>query len=225
MPTTPFLNMFARSPIRPIEEHMSKVNACVKELSVFFTAIFENKWDDAKTVYATIVRLEHDADHLKRDLRLHLPNSLFLPVSRSDLLELLNVQDQLANIAKEIATLVIGRKMQFPLTLEPLFIAFLHSALEATKGANLAIHELDELLETGFSGCEVDVVDKMITKLSQIEQETDHQHADLNKALFDLESTFPPVEIMFLYKLVDLVGHLADQARETGDRLQILVAR
>ncbi len=35
MPTTPFLNMFGRSPIRPLEEHMAKVHLCVKELNPF----------------------------------------------------------------------------------------------------------------------------------------------------------------------------------------------
>lgn len=36
MPTTPFLNMFGRSPIRPLEEHMAKVHECVRELTPFF---------------------------------------------------------------------------------------------------------------------------------------------------------------------------------------------
>ena len=44
MPTTPFLNMFARSPIRPLEEHMAKVHACVKQLLPFFDAVFAKNW-------------------------------------------------------------------------------------------------------------------------------------------------------------------------------------
>lgn len=43
MPTTPFLNMFGRSPIRPLEAHMAKVHVCVKELGPFFDAVLLEK--------------------------------------------------------------------------------------------------------------------------------------------------------------------------------------
>src|SRR3989338_2193934 len=117
MPTTPFLNMFGRSPIRPLEEHMAKVHACVKELTPFFAAVLAQDWHKVELIQKEIVRLENQADDMKRELRLHLPKSLFMSVSRSDLLELLNVQDRLANIAKDIAGIMLGRKIIFPDTL------------------------------------------------------------------------------------------------------------
>jgi len=203
MPTTPFLNMFGRSPIRPLEAHMSKVNACVKELDPYFEAVLLQKWSDAELIQQDIVRLENEADDLKRDLRLHLPKGLFLPVSRSDLLELLTVQDRLANKAKDIAGLVLGRKMIFPEVVALPFTDFLQCCLLAAQKANTAINELDELLETGFSGSEI--------KLRHI--------------VFDLENSLPPVNVMFLYKIIEWTGELADRAREIGDRLQILLAK
>lgn len=225
MPTTPFLNMFGRSPIRPLEAHMAKVHACVKELGPFFDAVFAQKWQDAEMIQQDIVRLENEADDLKRDLRLHLPKGLFLPVSRSDLLELLAVQDRLANKAKDIAGLVFGRKMVFPESIASLFMEFLARCIEASKQADTAIHELDELLETGFSGCEIKLVSDMIAQLSSIERETDDKQIRLRQVMFDLENTLPPVNVMFFYKIIEWTGELADRARETGDRLQILLAR
>lgn len=225
MPTTPFLNMFGRSPIRPLEEHMSKVHACVKELFPFFNAVIAENWQEVETLQQKISLLEHEADNMKRELRQHLPNSLFTSVSRSDLLDLLNVQDRLANKAKDIAGTVLGRKMVFPQQMIQKFQEFLERAIDASKQANKAIHELDELLETGFSGCEVKLVDAMIAKLSDIEHDTDGQQIQLRHILFDLEASLPPVNVMFLYKIIEWTGELADQAREIGDRLQILVAR
>ena len=152
MPTTPFLKMFGSSPVRPLEEHMAKVHACVKELQPFFEAVFSKNWATVESLQQEIVTLENKADDMKRDLRLHLPNSLFMPFSRSDLLELLNVQDRLANQAKDIAGMVLGRKMTFPETIAPLYMEFLERNIDASRQANTAIHELDELLETGFTG-------------------------------------------------------------------------
>ncbi len=225
MPTTPFLNMFGRSPIRPLEAHMAKVYACVKELLPFFAAVFTKDWTKVDELQQEIVRLENKADDLKRDLRLHLPKSLFMPVSRSDLLDLLNVQDRLANKAKDIAGIILGRKMVFPDSMASDFMEFLKRSIEASKQANIAIHELDELLETGFSGNEIKHVDSMILKLSQIEHETDQQEIHLRRILFDMESKLPPVDVMFLYKIIEWTGDLADQARAIGDGLQTLLAR
>ncbi len=225
MPTTPFLNMFGRSPIRPLEAHMAKVHACVQELSPFFVAVGANQWPDAARIQQNIARLENEADDLKRDLRLHLPKGLFLPVSRSDLLELLTVQDRLANKAKDIAGIVLGRKMIFPEVVAIPFADFLNRCIEASQQANTAIHELDELLETGFSGSEIKVVESMIADLSAIERDTDDKQIHLRHLVFDLENTLPPVNVMFLYKILEWTGELADRAREIGDRLQILLAR
>jgi predicted phosphate transport protein (TIGR00153 family) len=225
MPTTPFLNMFGRSPIKPLEEHMAKVHACVQQLTPFFDAVFSENWPEVEKVQREIVRLENEADDMKRELRLHLPNSLFTSVSRSDLLELLNVQDRLANKAKDIAGVVMGRKMIFPESISTLFINFLKRSIEASKQANIAIHELDELLETGFSGNEVKHVDNMITKLSRIEHETDEMQIQLRQILFSMEDQLPPVKVMFLYKIIEWTGELADDARAVGDNLQILVGR
>jgi predicted phosphate transport protein (TIGR00153 family) len=225
MPTTPFLNMFGRSPIRPLEEHMAKVHACVMELNPFFDAVLKKDWLQVELLQKQVAHLENQADEIKRDLRLHLPKGLFMPVSRSDLLELLTVQDRLANKAKDIAGMVLGRKMIFPEAITALFLEFLKRCIDASQQANTAIHELDELLETGFSGNEVKLVEGMITKLSRIERDTDEKQIHLRQILFGLEQDLPPVNVIFLYKIIEWTGDIADRAQDIGDRLQILLAR
>ncbi len=225
MPTTPFLNMFGRSPIRPLEEHMAKVHACVMQLYPFFEAVLKEQWDDVAALQKEIAHLENEADVMKRDLRVHLPKGLFMPVSRSDLLELLSVQDRLANKAKDIAGIVMGRRMVFPKAIASTFMEFLTRCMDASKQANTAIHELDELLETGFSGSEIKLVEGMITTLSGIERDTDEKQIELRNMIFSLEESLSAVSIMFLYKIIEWTGDLANRAQDVGDRLQILLAR
>jgi uncharacterized protein len=225
MPTTPFLNMFGRSPIGPLEEHMAKVNACVKQLDPFFDAVFKQDWANVAKLQKEIAHLENEADDMKRELRLHLPKGLFMPVSRSDILELLSVQDRLANKAKDIAGIVLGRKMIFPEPIAELFLQFLQRNIDAAQQANTAIHELDELLETSFSGSEIKLVEAMIAKLAGIERDTDKQQIQLRQIIFELENELPPVNVMFIYKIIEWIGDLADRAQDIGDRLQILLAK
>ncbi|HCR5122336.1 TPA: TIGR00153 family protein [Legionella pneumophila] len=217
--------MFGPSPIKPIEQHIRKAHQCAKQLYPFFEAVLKNDWDTANKIKDKIIAIEKEADLIKRDLRLHLPTGLFLPVARTDILELLSAQDRIANKAEDIAGLIISRQMSIPKKLIPSFMPFLSRCLDASKQACTAINELDELLETGFRGSEVKIVEEMIVKLDEIEHDCDERLADIRHKIFELEKELPAIDVIFLYKLVQWIGELADHAQTVGGRLQILIAR
>lgn len=204
---------------------MRKAHLCAKQLYPFFEAVLQEDWKSAEMLQEKIVTLEKEADLIKRDLRLHLPTGLFLPVSRTDLLELLSAQDRIANKAEDIAGLIVSRRMTIPKAIQPVFLPFLHSCIDASKQACKAINELDELLETGFRGSEVKIVEDMIMTLDNIEHESDEKLADMRHRIFALEKELSAIDVIFLYKLVQWIGELADHAQTVGGRLQILIAR
>jgi predicted phosphate transport protein (TIGR00153 family) len=226
MPTpNPFLQLFGRSPIRPLQEHIDKVYACVKTLIPFFDAVFAQDWAKAQQCQTQITELEHEADNLKRQLRLNLPQGLFLPVPRTDLLDMLRSQDRIANRAKDIAGLILGRHMHIPASLGNDLKTYLERSIAAAHQAHRAIHELDSLLETGFSGHEINIVEEMIQELDDIEHQTDEMEIKIRHALFLIEKDLPPVDVMFMYNIVDWIGDLADRAQRVGGQLQLLIAR
>ncbi|BBI76062.2 hypothetical protein HAALTHF_52370n [Vreelandella aquamarina] len=106
--------MFGRSPFQPLLAHIVKANECADLLLPFFEATLVGDWDTAAELRENVTRLEHDADTLKTELRLNLPNTMFLPVSRSDLLDLISVQDKIANKVRDITGIMLGRKMRVP---------------------------------------------------------------------------------------------------------------
>jgi predicted phosphate transport protein (TIGR00153 family) len=218
------LGMFARSPIRPLQRHMAQACACAELLPSFFAAAAAGDWDKAATIKDEISSHESQADTMKMDFRLHVPKRLFLPVPRTDLLELLGKQERIANIAEDIAGIMLGRKMQIPALLTEVMQQYLQRSVEAAQQAKTAISELDELLEAGFSGREVKLVDEMIKTLSAIESDTDVKQIAVRDVLFNMENELKPVDVMFLYKIIEWVGQLADCAQEAGERLKMLSA-
>lgn len=226
MPTpNPFLQLFGRSPIRPLQEHIDKVYACAQQLVPFFQAVLANDWEKAAHIQHTITELEHQADVLKKELRLNLPKGLFLPVPRTDLLDMLRSQDRIANKAKDIAGLILGRKMQIPSQLAEDLQKFLQRSIDATAQAHKSIHELDSLLETGFSGHELGIVEEMIDELDAIEHDTDEMQIRIRKKLYEVERDLPPIDTMFLYSVIEWIGELANRAQRVGGQLQLLIAR
>ncbi len=221
---TPLFGLLAKSPLDPIQQHMTMVHRCAKLLPGFFEYAKAGNWEQAEKSYDEICLLESKADSIKRELRLSLPKGLFLAVSRSDLLDLLSKQDKIANKAQDIAGLSLGRQMQFPESVSEAFTAYINRSVDACAQAKIAIHELDELLATGFRGREVQLVEKMIKELSAIESDTDTMQRVLRRKLFDLEKDLPPVDVIFFYKILDWIGELADRAQSVGTRLEIMMA-
>lgn len=216
--------IFARSPVSPIEQHIHKVFASAEQLLPFFEAVIEQNRQHANALQEKIAALEHQADQLKKELRINLSNHLFLSIPRNDILELLYRQDHIANKAKDIAGLVRGRNMQIPQQLQLTFLQFVKLSIKTVKQADHAVGELHDLVETGFRGKEIDNVSKMIVELDKREHETDHLQRDVRQQLFVIENDWPPIDVIFLYRIIKWIGDLADIAQQVGHRLQLILS-
>lgn len=220
-----FAKIFSSSPFTAMQEHMGIVDECVHQLSPFFKAVLKQDHSKARDVYKEISRLENKADALKKKLRLQMPKGLFMPVARRDLLELLLVQDKTANQAKDVSGLITGRKMVFPEPLAELLPAYVARCEDACSQAHKVINELDELVETGFAGKEVELVASIITQLDSIEKDTDKQQIKIRATLMKIEKDLPPVDVMFFYKVIEGIGEVADIAQRIGSRVELLLAK
>ena len=217
-------NIFGASPVVPLEKHIGIAYDCAKQLREFFSAVVAADWKKAAKYRSKIETLEHEADDLKKTIRLQLPKSLFMPVPREDLLELLLVQDKIANRTKDVSGIVMGRKMQFPIAIADQFLEFVDRNIDAAKQARKSVRELDELFTAGFRGAEVDLVAAMIEELDRIETDTDDKQAALRAALFELEDSLNPIDAMFMYQVIEKTGEIADMAERVGRRLELLLS-
>ena len=220
-----FSRIFGNSPVSPLQKHIDKVVLCVEQLIPYFDCVMKNDWEQATKIQTKLVMLENDADEIKNLLRMQLPSSLFMPMDRRDVLDVLQLQDKIANKAKDIAGLVLGRKMSLPESICNTYIEFLNRCIDAILQAQVAINELDELVVVGFRGNEVTRVKEMIEELHVIEGETDKIQIKLRAELYKIEKDLPPVDVMFIYKIIEWTGDLADNAQSTGNRLQLMLAK
>jgi predicted phosphate transport protein (TIGR00153 family) len=219
-----FSSIFGKSPVKPLQEHMARVMAAADELVPFFEGVIANDWEAARAARERVIQFEHDADAMKKDMRLNMPNSLFMPVARADILDLISMQDRIANQAKDITGIMTGRRMALPKQLADAFLTFVKRALDAVHQARRTVGELDELFETGFRGAEVQTVQGMIAELDHIERDTDRIEIELRGALFAIEKELPPIDVVFYYQIIDDIGELADLSHRVGSRLELLLA-
>lgn len=213
------------SPFEALSEHIRQVDRGADLLTSFFRASSEGDWDTAEALYRDISDCEHTADDLKDKIRLNLPNTLFLPISRSDLLELIEAQDKIVNKIKDIAGLMTGRRMQFPAALLSSVNDYIQITIDTVHQARQVLEELDELLESGFGRNVTDMVEDMVVELGKLEKRADKEQIAIRRRLLTLENELPPLEVMFMYQIIDWIGTVSDRAERVGARLQIMMAR
>ncbi len=223
--TNPIAGLFGRSPFGPTQEHMKAVMQCVEEVVPLFEALLAGDFEQVEARKQTISEFEHQADGIKNQIRAHLPKSLFMPIDRRDLLDLLHAQDSIADTAQDVAGLVCLKQLEVPASFRELLMAFVQRNVDATFVCGKLIGLLDELLELGFRGREVDQVEPLVGELSAIESETDVQGDKLTRLLFQHEEQMSSGTFFLWYELFQKLGDIADYAEDVGDRLRLLVAR
>ena len=216
-------DLFAKSPIRPMQRHIHSAVACARAVVPLFEDMAAGRTDRLAEHRATIDDLEHEADAVKNEIRGQLPKRLFMAMERRDLLEILDFQDSIADVAQDIAGLADQRQMTIPADLVEPLLALVRRVLSACEHAGTVIAELDELVTTGFAGREVGRVEQMIDELSRIESDTDSLAENAQRRLFAMESELG-VGTVFWYQMIEWVAELADYAERVGNRLRLLIA-
>jgi len=187
--------------------------------------VVEKDYDQMAALQNEIHKLEVEADDLKHELRIQLPNSLFMPMPRERILDIVLNQDRLANKAKEIAGYVNGRRLELPDEIADMMLELVKQSIAASRQAKKIVNELDELVEVGFRGREVSSVEEMINDLDDIEYGADKLGTQIDNALFIIEKNLNPIDAVFLYRVIQNVGEVADIAQRVGARLELLLAR
>ena len=218
-------SLFGKSPISPLQQHMKQVHSCIKEFGVFAKAANLMDWEQAQLAQTSISKKENKADALKKKLRMNLPSTFMMPFSRRDLLDVLLIQDSIANITKDLAGLMMSRHMVFPKEFADDFIDLSKLCIKTSEAALVAINELDEILETAFSSRERKIVDKMIKKVNELEHQTDVAQEVIRNKLFLLESSLPPIDVMFYYRAIEWLGETADAAQKVGSRFEVMLTK
>ncbi|MFH0944816.1 MAG: TIGR00153 family protein [Planctomycetota bacterium] len=220
----PIASLFGRSPFKPMQEHVEVVEECAKGLIPFFEALVAGDDKGMETARKRVSDLEEQADQVKNQIRAHLPKSLFMPVDRRDLLDMLHAQDSIADSAQDVAELLTTRKMDAPDFMRAILIPYVQRNLDAVRLCRVVINELDELVEMGFKGRAADRVERMVSDLGAVESDTDRLGKEFTLKLFENEDSMKPVDVMFWYQLIEWIGDIADYAEDVGDRLRLLIA-
>lgn len=215
------LNLFGRSPFGPLQSHMEKVTQCIHLLPAICEAIEAHKYAELEELAALVSKHEHAADRVKNDIRSHLTKSMFLAIDRGQLLEILTLQDSLADTAEDVAVLSTLKNLELLPEFRDSFWLFLRKNLEAFEDVRLIIKEMHELLESSFGGIEAEKVRAMVKDVAKKEQEADLLQRALLKNLFSTENKLTYVSFDLWQKIFGAIAKISNLSEKLAYRVHM----
>ena len=203
---------------------MEKACACAEAVPPLFEHLFAGDLDALKEQHALVCALESEADLIKNELRNQLPRKLFLSVDRRDLLEILDLQDSIADVAEDIADLLVGRVWDIPTALQDALVPFVRRVVDAALAARDVVRNVDKLVQGGMRRSDNEVLFSHIESVLRLEEESDELQLHATRVLFAHEDKLSPVSVMLLYGMLDWIGDLADYPKKVCNRLRLLIA-
>jgi hypothetical protein len=78
---------------------------------------------------------------------------------------------------------------------------------------------------SGFSSSDANLLEDIVSELEKIEKKNDELEIALRTEFFKVEKEYPPVDVMFLYDVINKIGSLADISQTVGHVLIRLVSK
>jgi hypothetical protein len=215
--------LFGKSPFAPLQTHMNKVANCIEKLSKIFDILMKSEGEKIERLVAELCDLEHEADLTKNDIRNHLPKSIFLPIDRSHFLDILSIQDSIADKAEDIGILLSLRPLELFQNFGSDLIGLYKKNTEVFWDAKRIIAEIDELLESSFGGIEAEKVKSMVEQTAFKEHEADRMHRAFMKQLFTQGEQLCAPAFYLWVRLTEEIGTLSHLSEKLANRIRMVL--
>ena len=215
--------LFGKSPFAPLQSHMKKVASCIELLRALFDSLHEIDGSEIEKRVIEISKMEHEADLTKNDIRNHLPRSLFLPMDRGHFLEILSIQDSIADKAEDIGVLLTLHPLENFHNFRSDILSFFHKNQAVFISTKQIIEEIDELLESSFGGIEAEKVKTMVEQTAYKEYEAEKVQHRLMKHLFSQGKDLPAASFYLWMKLIEEVGAISHLSERLANRIRMVL--
>lgn len=215
------LGIFGRSPFTSLQSHMEIVENCVQMLPSLFDAMKSEDYSTIENIADKISEQEHHADLTKNHIRNHLPKNIYLPIERQHLLDILSLQDDIADKAQDVGILTNLKPLKILPSFTNDFDHFLMKNIEAFEGARQIINEMHELLETSFGGLEAEKVRTMVDHVAFKEHEVDLIQRKLLKNFYQSENQMSYSTFYLWQKIFEAVGSISNLSEKLANRVRL----
>ncbi len=219
----PFISLFMTSPFDGLEEHAEKVKACAWIFQQAMECHVSDRCNRFEDLRQEIIKMESDADVIKRRIRGHIPIGTLMPVDKFEIFRYLREQDAVLDAVEDALDWISFRSEPgIPKMLHKDFMLFADAVVDPIDELSHMVKAARQYFKN-YSEGDRDVVKGIIRKLRRQEHDADtHEDKIKEKAL---NSDLDPVTVFHMVRLAETIGSIADHAENAGDMMRAMVAR
>ena len=217
------VQLFSKSPFGPLQEHLKKVGDCVELVKPLFQALLDNDDESLRSTAKQISKLEHSADEIKNEIRDNMPRNIFMPVNRSDFLNLLSQQDSIADTVEDIAFLLTVRKTNCPESWRDSLLSYVHKCVNVFNETSEIYGSLDSLVQSGMTGSEARAVLKKINDIGLKEWEVDKTQFEMLSNMFSMEDEMKPADLFWWSKIFKELGDIGNYSEKSVNSIRMMI--
>jgi predicted phosphate transport protein (TIGR00153 family) len=219
----PFISMFITSPFDGLQEHAEKVKECAWVFQKAIECIIMDRCEDFEHFREEIIKLEEEADAIKRRIRGHLPKGTMLAVDKFELFRYLGEQDKVVDAVEDALDWLSFRSSSgIPEALEKDFMLLVEAVMDPIEELSKMVAEARKYF-SNFSENQRRLVKSLIRTLRAHEAEADRLEDAVKEKIFNTIND--PVSVYHLVRLAEIIGSIADHAENAGDMMRAMVAR
>ena len=219
----PFFSMFMTSPFEGLQEHAEKVKECGWAFQQAIECHLSEKCKTFEEFRQEVIRLESDADAIKRRIRGHLPKGTLMPVYNFLLFRYLREQDQVIDAVEDALDWISFRpEPGIPTELEKDFVNLADAVIEPIEQLGEMVSEARKYFKN-YSEAQRVVIKNIIHTLRQKEHEADKIEDIVKQKVLNMD--IDAVTVFHIVRLAEIIGSIADHAENAGDMMRAMVAR
>jgi len=219
----PFYSLFMTSPFNGLQEHAEKVKECTWAFQQAIECHISNKCKTFEELRKKVVRLESEADAIKRRIRGHLPKGTMMPVHQFQLFRYLREQDGVLDSVEDALDWISYRSTPgIPEEIREDLLLLVDVVIDPIEELSKMVNEARKYFKT-YSENQRDVVKQIIRNLRMQEHEADKVEDIIKRKVFNLLTD--PVTIFHMVRLAEIIGSIADHAENAGDMMRAMIAR
>ena len=211
--------IFGRSPFGQVQTHMDQVAKCISKMSEAVDAMLAGRFDELEGIASEVSGLEHQADQIKVDIRNHLLRRFFMPIDRGEVLEILSMQDSLADTAEDFCKVITLKKLPFPEGVREDFESFKELNIKAFELVASIISELDELIESGFGGAEAEKIRALAHDVAFTEHQADKVLLTLLRKIYANDDKMSFGEFHLWMRMTRELNRIANISENLANRI------
>lgn len=219
----PFVSIFMTSPFEGLQEHAEKVKECAWAFQQAMECHMSERCERFEELREEIIRMESDADKIKRRIRGHIPMGTLMPVDKFQIFMYLREQDAVLDAVEDVLDWISYRYVPgIPEELKKDFLQLVDAVIDPIDELSSMVKEARTYFKN-FSEKQRVVVKEIIRNLRRQEHDADKLEDLIKQKALNLKTD--PVTVYHMVRLAEYIGSIADHAENTGDMMRAMIAK